>query len=54
MSDMYSIHCGRCQDVIGVCPGIQPMPSIYCQSCEPAIREEMSRGSEENEGGYSE
>jgi predicted nucleic acid-binding Zn ribbon protein len=44
MSDIYSISCGSCGAHMGVCPGIQPMPSIYCPVCEPAIREEMMGG----------
>lgn len=41
MNDIYSIHCGLCEKNMGVCPGSQPMPSIYCTDCEPVIRDAM-------------
>lgn len=41
--DIYSISCGRCHSHMGVCPGSQPMPSLYCTSCEEVIRAEMER-----------
>jgi hypothetical protein len=39
-NDIYTVSCGRCGRRIGVCPGSQPMPSIYCVDCEDDVREE--------------
>lgn len=43
VDDIYTIRCGKCSGKLGVCPGSQPMPSIYCTACEPEIRAEMER-----------
>lgn len=43
IQDIYSISCGECGAHMGVCPSLQPMPSIYCTGCEETIREEIER-----------
>lgn len=45
-NDIYTIRCSKCSAHMGVCPGSQPMPSLYCTDCEDSIREEMERDRE--------